>query len=694
MRTRSSRSRRPAAFGLCLLLGVSTAAPPTAHADWRPSLAPPLDAYRAPLDPLRIDLPADMPQGDLDYLALDLDRVDVTARVYVDGAQLVYEPPAALPIGEHRLRLVQYRPDGGVDVRGDWRFDVDESAADVTRIRLDGSASLTARYRVADDGSRDYGAVDHGSGALDAAGTAANAHGSVEGSASLLYDSAGVPVDADDFDEDGTARPGTREVELGEYVLSARSRALSSTLGHHRLPRESLVMRDFHRRGASVTLAGRERFSASGFALRAEPVVGFDRITGIDDDDDRVVGAIASGTLASTGSGDLDLTAMVLSGEGSDRTGAGIAAAAAPVDGDAASVALAAGFHDERLVLRGEVARSRFDFDSGDADDRKIEDDAYQFSITLDPWRSRLIGDRPAYWQTQLEYEQIGTFFRSVANPGAISDVRALRLSSAFSALGWSVDARLSREQDNVDDDPSIAAYQSDIASLFASFTPPRELAGDTGGRWFGQPVFLFGVDYTRQRDVSTPDIGGGLDFALDGVTRQFTFGANFVHDRWDWGFNHTFGESEDRLDRTPDSENSLTDLSLNYRFGDRLYLGTQFQRSNLREIGTGVDIDGYLAGINAYFVIVPGRLSGSTYLSWHRQRATDGSSSTRTRTLDLDLQWQARAPRTNRPGLKVFLKGQYQQVEDNRFDDIEDDPYQVFVGLTMDAPFSLQRPR
>ena len=669
-------------------------APPTANADWQPSLAPPSGAYRAPLDPLRIDLPPGVPERDLDYLALDLDRVDVTARVYVEGAQIVFEPPAALPVGGHRLRLVQYRSDGGFDVRGDWRFDIRESAVGVTRLRLDGSASLTARYRVADGGTRTQGPVDHGSGAIDVYGTALGEDGSVEGSASLLYDSLGVPVDADDFLDDGTPRSGTREVELGEYIVTARARSLSTTLGHHRLPRESLVMRDFHRRGASVTLSSRERFNASGFAFRTAPVAGFDRILGIDDDDDRVVGAIASGRLASLPAGDLELAAMVLTGEGSERPGIGIASAAAPVDGDAASLALTAGFRDQRVVARGEFARSRFDFDSSDSDDRKAEDDAYQFSLTLDPWQSRLIGDRPAYWRTRFEYEQIGTFFRSVANPGAVSDVRALRLTSAFSALGWSVDGRLSREEDNVDDDPAIASYRSDIAGLFASFTPPRELASDTGTRWFGQPTFLFGVDYTRQRDVSTPVAGGGFDFSLDGVTRQSTLGASFVYDHWDWGINHTFGELEDRLDRTPDNENTLTDVSLNYRFGDRLYLGTQFQRSHVREVGTGVEIDGYLAGINSYFVIVPGTLSGSTYLSWNRQRSNNGAISTRTRTVDVNVEWQARAPRTNRPGLKVFLQGQYQQIDDDRLDAAADDPYQVFVGVTMDAPFSLQRPR
>ncbi len=177
-------------------------------------------------------------------------------------------------------------------------------------------------------------------------------------------------------------------------------------------------------------------------------------------------------------------------------------------------------------------------------------------------------------------------------------------------------------------------------------------------------------------------------------MTRQITLGANFVYENWDWGINHSFGDLRDGLDRSPDSENSLTDLALNYRFGERLFLGAQVQRSTIHESGLGLATDGYLAGLNAYFVIVPSKLSGSAYLTWNRQSARDDSYSTRTRTLDLNLEWQARPPRTNRPGFTVFLQGQYQHLEDELVRVADSRPYRVFVGVTMDTPFALRRPR
>ena len=98
--------------------------PGMAFADWTAKF----DAPAGPNAAMRIDLPDDLDIMTLTTLGVELDGIDITALLSLDGTDFIYQPVEPLSNGEHIIRLVHLNNDGSVTNKGSWRFNIGEGS--------------------------------------------------------------------------------------------------------------------------------------------------------------------------------------------------------------------------------------------------------------------------------------------------------------------------------------------------------------------------------------------------------------------------------------------------------------------------------------------------------------------------------------------------------------------------------------
>src|SRR5258708_35158940 len=191
---------------------------------------------------------------------------------------------------------------------------------------------------------------------------------------------------------------------------------------------------------------------------------------------------------------DLAVSGTYVNGEGTTLKGAGVAGSNQVFGGLAGGVVEDATLFDRLLRLRGEYAHSAFVFvEAGTGLDAQ-SGHAYSGLANYLPWRSLMVLDQPLVWNIGGERKVLSTFFRSPANPGAVSDRDR---TQAFTGLNWyglNVQAAASREHDNVDDVPLLPRTDSVQRSASLNYAPVRAAvqspAGAAAFPWYGQPNF------------------------------------------------------------------------------------------------------------------------------------------------------------------------------------------------------------
>ena len=699
----------PAAVTRACLGALAIAmAPGVAHGAsdaWQPVLEQADTRLERGDERLGIVLPADMPPESLAWLALELDGVDVSEIVQLEQrgeAQVVsVVPPQALGPGQHELRLVEYTPAGDIIERGVWYLSVGDAVAERKAAQRFFAAEfvLEGSYRVADNEFTDVGDPSHGQGAARL--QAGSRGGAVESEAyvALLYDSLGadlgplgVPETAVETDPTIVGLPTVveprrgRELELGEYRLSARTDNVSAVLGHHAPAAESLLIQDFHRRGVSVTAqSDNERVVGSGFVYRTEPVNGFRFGAGVGNHEHRVAGSLLSLSPLPANPDALTVTATYVNGEGEDHSGLGIAGNDIEPEGDGYAVAIESRLVDRRLQLRAEHAETRYDFDGTLGGFEEADDDAQSFLGLFHIWQGRDVGGRQANWNVGYEKKKIGLFFRSLANPSLPFDRNLERLFTVLQVGGFSLQLQLARETDNVARDDTLPTLTNELASFALSWTPYPEVdeAGNVATPWYGLPTLSFVAQYSDQVHDDLPAV-----LAASGADRQvatYQGGVSFQYDSFYWGVNHAYSVEKDFGFFFADNRHRLTDLSLQWQPAARFSLGAQLQYNTVRDLAGGGVSRSYLAGLDARHVAFDERLTTTVSYSVNQNGARDDSIDARFETTGIRLDWLLRPARENRPGWTLWLQGERQEFEDGLDPRFDQDPYQVFVGTRMD---------
>lgn len=397
--------------------------------------------YRDPSGRIVIEFPFDILSNVTNQLALEIDAIDVSSLVVINGKQVTYVPPSPFTPGVHQLRLVEYAANGDIVELGDWRFEVRQSAAfQEQQVHL--MASLNNSYLIADDYSYDDPTIDnyHSNGAVDVVFNARNNNNAVHFQGNLIYEEG----------EENSAH--SQQLDLGHYLLSVDvGKYAHFNVGHHAIQYSSLIYRDFNRRGVSG------RFSLPGtnsdvqlFSARTGDLYGFTEGLGVEDADDRVSGGVINYQPFSNNPNALTVSTSYMTG--ARKSGdANLGVFVEESSGDAKSIALDSQLADQRVRLYLEAAQSNFDFDGDKAGVDTRQGHAYQF---ISQYTSQSIGTTTTPWQWSVSIEKsiVEPNFYSLSNRNLMSDRDFTMLSTTLSKGPWFSELFIKAEQDNLDE--------------------------------------------------------------------------------------------------------------------------------------------------------------------------------------------------------------------------------------------------
>ncbi len=685
---------------IILIVVMSWATCALAQSEWRTEFTSQDSDRIDPSGKLELVISGDVSDETISLLALELDGIDVSEIVELEETDTGYlisvTPPQPLNQGSHELRLVEYTNDGEILERGAWAFGV----SGIDTGTLSSNISLQGGYRL-DDNLHENNAFavsdeEDGtgispdkfgvSGSVQTSATANPGAWSLQGDADLIVQSEREGIDGDDDES------LDKDIELGEYLFSGERPGLSALIGHHAVSHQGLLMQDFHRRGVSFNksnLGG--HVSASGFAFRSEPIVGWRQGLGVGDEENRVLGGVLSLNPLGNGNKALNVTTMYLRGEGAESTGSGVAGDESVSSGD--GIALIAESHliDERFKIRGETAVTDYDFDADALEFDSEEDGAHSLLTSFTPWRTDNDSETTGAWEVGAEVQQVEQFFHSLANPTLPSDRTLTRLYSSYNLGGLSLQAQIANEEDNVANDLALPILQNDITELAVSYSPEIQYDDSDNPKlnWYGHPSFYLSA---QSSDISHKRLSlDASDFRIDQSSSNYQAEVAFQYITWSWNLGYGWGDEQDNAGELLDQKNELLSWSANWTLHERFDFATFAQINDLEE-----DIDlssrSKLWGLSAQATLIPEKLSIGIDYSLNQESASDDSTDIETQTFGANIDWQLVPPRNNRSGFTLSLRGEQQQVVDRLFPENDEDPFQVLLELQMNWPLVYPR--
>lgn len=629
--------------------------------DWQPRLVSlPTGQVRHPTTPIRIYIPPSVPVATLKQLALELDAVDVTSMVQREGDYAVVDPPQPLAWGTHRLRLVQYLPNGDIKERGSWTLEVRKTQR-FREASLTADGTLNLMQRVGDHNLTDAPGRNAATGNLTLDGRVANADWQASATLPFVFDSTATG----------------RHLDIADFLIKGRKGQLSGQAGHQTAVPDSLIASDFYRRGISATYTSVDQGqTVTGFAMRTNSVSGFEEGLGVGDANDRVDGITWTGYPVRTASHSVQLAATYLDGQGPDA-GTNVGGETTVTSGRALSISADGLWLNNRLRLRGEYAGTDYDFD-GTGGLAPQNDKALDVLMTYSPWSQKVVDAQPMNLNVGVERKIVGPYFRSLANPGAASDRDLTRGYVDFAWSGLDLQTSLATEDSNVDNSALLPTNRTDLASLAMTYNPlPGSDPAHPYGAW-GQPSF--GLNLSRQTARTLFKPTSYLGSTLNGIADVVSGSANFTHTTWNWGASYSVTATEDRTKVTPDTRVESTALNASFAVGQRLTLAPRFQYNASRDRSTNTVDNNRLAGLNLAFTLIPERLTGTLDYEVNRDSVSDDSVDNEVRTLSTSLDWTAIPPRPATPGVTLALEGTYTDTTDHITASLSSDSYQLFL--------------
>ncbi len=654
---------------------------------------------------LQIRLPPSIRDEDIQWMALELDGIDVSQRVslLVEGKQKIIQVAPSQPLtpGQHLLRLVRFSTNGSVTELGAWNFTVGAGQAVPAAANVQVQNELNISYRFNEDGGTDYGrkATINGTSQFQARidKPGYQALGRVDLSYnSQLADVASVGSDpgADTGAigaDSGTNLLGGRHLDLGEYLVRVQNGngTLGLAVGHQTLPKESLLVQNFSRRGVSInTVTTGKQASLTLYSMRTEPILGFEHGLGFSDPRHRVDGGVVTLNPIASAPGALAITTTYISGQGQDQNGVGQSAAMTAVSqGDGWSVAAESHLFKQRLKIRAERAGTRFDYDGSATILDKKSDTASAALLEYSPWpQGKMINDTALQWSSGVGYQETGLYFMSLANPSMPSDITT---SSAYSRLqfgGFGIGLSLDRQQNNVTDNPELSTQRNDQTALSVSYSP-RQPSGEVKKSFWrsflGQPSLAFSYNRQRQRHLYLP--AGGFEPRQDIVQHSWQTDANFMHDSWSWSVSQLGGLQNDNTDESPDQRSHQTNLGLNIQIGQRLVLAAQWQIGKIHQLQIDNTTRNRVSSLSAQFALVPDTLTAALQLGLNHDRSNSDLRDNSSRTASFKLNWNRIKARGSRPGMALWLQGDWQYNRSTNITSVRTANYRVLLGISID---------
>jgi len=659
------------------------------RAEWAATFVAPVRSTM----PLRIDLPDNLDLMKITTLAVELDGIDITALLELEGTDLVFLPVEPFSAGEHAVRLFDVSDPENIITKAEWSFAINTGAGTgatgpdgptAEDIAATEAAMVKVNFRADTLTELSYRAIEKNlsnapdrlilGGAGDISGDLSAGNWRMSSRVNYLLQS-----------EKELSLTGER-LDIGEYDITvdyAGENIKGGVIfGHQDIGQQSLLMNGFYRRGASARIGlADERISAQGFSFGTSSVSGVENLSGLNNARDRLVGGLATVKPFSSSIDALAVTGLYYDGKGAG-IGDGILETNPVAEGEGWSAVVEKGFSNQRLKLRGEYARTFYDQDGIAGAAPKQESDGVSMSA-----EARVFEEPPLMFGQSVDlvigggYDRIGTYFQSLANTGIAADRDAYSAYSRFNWGAMSANLKYVYETNNVDNLAALATdrlqnLEADVNYSFAQQTD--------GLAWLGTPnIYVSGLiaDMGRQ---DTP--AGYLGPETNNVTTSLTIGGGSNYGSWFWGASHSYSSFNDRTNGSSDTVNNATSFNIGWTASERFAVNgnVQFNVFKDRDVGTTSYTTNVGADLSA--ALLPEVLNLN--LDYNLNLATGSGVLPDTQLLNGEIEWTFLQPQADNVGLALAVGGSMENINGNANSSDDETAYQGFLVLRLKVPF------
>jgi hypothetical protein len=645
--------------------------------DWQPELVKPGDGYYQPRTKLQILISEVLSDKNKQRLTLELDGVDITQLSQYEGKYLNYRPVQDLSWGKHVLRLVENTKDGDLLEKGIWILDV-RRTNNFREMELRSNISLLASERVLDnfqDDSPDSTQLQAGW----------NLNGSVaDEDWRLKLDSDFV------FNSQQEQTPRGEKFDLYNYLIRFNKENSSVNVGQHTINANNLVLQNFNRRGISVTIPTSSlQYGFTGFAMRTEPTVGFHQGLGVGDQDNQTNGLVITAIPFKNNPDKLFLSANYVSGEGSESGFAEGTETDNLVAGDAISLVADSRVLNKQLRLRGEYAKTRYDFDTTDVNIETEDDYAYSLLAIYNSNNENFVEGNYFAWDVGIEHKRLGTFFRSIGQLAGPRDKNTLRI---FGNAYWetlNVNAQIGTENDNVEDISTLPTVRTNQYSVNVNYTPMEEADENGQNNIFRHASYGFSFGELQQSNQSLPKEFSG--YQTDINVRDLQLFAFFSPGSWSWNIGYGISMFDDKTNISPDTQSDLTSFGINMPINELIIVSPNIQWGRLQDKDNANDSRSLFLDIGIYYDILPEKLSAVANYSLNQEESSADliNTKTTTTTVGVGIDWVIKQAKNNEIGFSLFVNGNYQDIDDRIYYENSYYQYQLFVGIKSVLPWA-----
>jgi len=419
--------------------------------------------------------------------------------------------------------------------------------------------------------------------------------------------------------------------------------------------------------------------------MRSSPVTGFQHGFAISNPDDRIEGVTLQSYPLAGESGTVKLTGVYVNGnstESGDFTGGD----STVMGGDGFGGTVDSVFFSNRLRVRGEYARTRFDFDGKTGSLASLTDHAYTALGTFKILDGISLLDKPMDWTLGTQYRYFGTNYRSVADvTGGISDTEVAQIFTNANWAGVSVNGELDQGFDNVSDAPGLPKNRTRLGTLTIGWSPQPDY--DQQGMpvvgFFGAPS-LTGTVTSQQVLTVTP--GTIAATGLDTLTNTLGADAAFTYTTWNWHTGYVVTWLGNHTDATLSTRTDNVNADITYTlFDQRLTLMPQIELIREKTRGTGIDSKTIHPSLTTSVALLDGKVNSSVTADVTRTFTNDNATNGTAWSVNGNLDWAALRATTYKPGLTLSLTGNYTDIHDKVDISKSLSNYQVFLNATID---------
>ncbi len=580
---------------------------------------------------------------DVKSVRIFLDMTDISQLAEISETGLSCRYPSGLDPGRHTISVEMNDICGNRMAPETWSFTI-ASSQDKTRPSADIQWDGTGRYQLARHKTNSEPAWNiHSSASLKSQFALSGIKNFLD--ANIWY-----------IQEEGPGPKGD-DFNLNHYLYKAQHEKQSLEIGDVSVEGTELTSRSIARRGGLVKIQS-ELTKFQGFVLRSNAITGFDHIAGIDDPDQRLVGASLSREIIAGKK--LILKTSYITGTNHEPFNYNASSLEAGTEGNIYSMGAQSELLRGKLKFEGEFCTSSYDSDISD-DFGRTDDKA---------WFAKASGRGDSYdWDASCKY--LGQDFHTIVNATGVGNraeyhagVRWQALSSSFRVTGL-------RIIDNIEKDPLMPVMKNTTGTIAYNLAKPE---------W---PAFFCTYTLSIQNSDHEPANFSPVKNRIQSAGGGFSLSKN----KWNISPSYTIIIFDDRSATTNnDSRTHVVSVSGSLRPADMFSISPSLSYTNLHTDASDLTYETWQATIGTVFFLREKMTDLNATLSYLDNKTSDGSTHTDTFNAIGQINWHIENLLSAGSRQTFSLRGQYSRTNDHVSGNITRD-YSIFAVISFSFP-------